>query len=95
MAPSTPAVTTWMIVNPAVCATGVVDSAPRVTVHVVPDTLATAMISPVFPGAVSHTWNWVTPVDAAGNADDDATVHVSCVPDDGASVPPEETVVTG
>ena len=33
------------MVNPAVCATGVVDSAPRVTVHVVPETFVTAIIS--------------------------------------------------
>ena len=39
--------TTCCTVNPAACATGVVDSAPRVTVHVVPDTFVTAMISDV------------------------------------------------
>jgi hypothetical protein len=90
-----PAVTTWTIVNPAVWATGVVPSAPRVTVQVVPDTLVTAMISLVFPEAVSATWNCVTPVDAAGKDDDDATVQDSLVPEPGAVVPPEETVVWG
>ena len=34
--PSPPAVTVCCTVNPAACATGVLDSAPRVTVHVVP-----------------------------------------------------------
>ena len=77
------------------CATGVLLSAPLVTLQVVPDTLVTRTISPVFPDAVSATWNWVTPVLAAGKLDDDATVHVSVVPDDGAVVPPDETVVWG
>ena len=42
---SHPAVTTWTIVNPAACATGVDDSAPRVTVQLVPDTLVTRINS--------------------------------------------------
>ena len=93
-----PAETTWTMVNPAACATVAVFSAPLVTVHVVPETLVTAMISPVFPFAVSATWNWVGGVavfDAAGNDADDATVQLSLVPDAGAVVPPEETVVDG
>ena len=68
------------------------------TVHVVPDTLVTAMISLVFPDAWSATWNWVggdAPDDAAGNPEDEVTVHVSLLPDGGAVVPPEETVVVG
>ena len=67
---SHPEVTTCRIVNPAVCATGVVPSAPRVTVHVVPLTLVTAMISLPAPAATSTTWNWVGGIaveDAAGN----------------------------
>lgn len=67
------------------------DSAPRITVHVVPETFVTAIIS---DGALgSATWNWETPVAAAPNMAEDATVHVSCVPCAGASVPPEVTVV--
>lgn len=82
--------------NPAEWATGVVLSAPLVTVQVVPETLVTVMIS-VF-AAASATWNWVGGVallDAAGNVEDEATVQVSCVPDAGAVVPPEATVVDG
>ena len=93
---SHPEVTTCRIVNPVVWATGVVPSAPRVTVHVVPLTLVTAMISLPAPAAVSTTWNWVGGIaveDAAGNDVEDATVQFSTVPPDGASVPPEETVV--
>ena len=77
--------------NPEAWTTGVVDSAPLVTVHVVPDTFVTAMIS--VGAAGSATWNWETPVDAVPNIADEATVHVSCVPGEGASVPPEVTVV--
>jgi hypothetical protein len=90
-----PAVTTWTIENPEECATGVVPSAPRVTLHVVPETFVTRMISLVFPVAVSATWNWVTPVLAPGKLDDDETVQVSVVPPAGAVVPPETTVVWG
>jgi hypothetical protein len=43
--------------------------------------------------AGSATWNWTEPVAAAGNGAESATVHVSTVPLDGASVPPLETVV--
>jgi hypothetical protein len=84
--------------NPAVCATGVVPSDPRVTVHVVPEMFVTATSSPVLPDAVSATWNWVGGVavlDAAGNPADEATVHDSDVPPAGADVPPVETVVVG
>src|SRR6478752_4496411 len=42
---STPAVTTCTYVASAACATGVVASAPRCTVHVVPDTFCTVIIS--------------------------------------------------
>jgi hypothetical protein len=69
-----------------------------VTVHVVPDTVVTAMISLVFPVAVSATWNWVggvPPEFAPGNDAEDVTVHDSTVPEDGAVVPPETTVVSG
>ena len=69
------------------------DSAPRVTVHVVPETFVTRMISE--GSAVSATWNWYTPVDADGKLDEDATVHVSEVPGAGASVPPLLTTVLG
>jgi hypothetical protein len=60
--------------------------------------LVTAISSVVYPVAVSATWNWVGGVAellAAGNPDEDATVHVSLLPDAGAVVPPEETVVAG
>jgi hypothetical protein len=84
---------TCCTVNPAVCATGAVDSAPRVTVHDVPDTAVTAIISAaVTDVAGSATWNCWLPL-IAGNDADDATVHVSTVPGAGAVVPPEETVV--
>ena len=69
------------MVNPVVWATGVVPSAPRVTVQVVPDTLVTAMIS--VSAAMSETWNAVggTAVeDAAGNEVEAATVQFSTVP---------------
>jgi hypothetical protein len=97
--PSHPAVTTCWTVKPAEWVTGVVAgvSAPRVTVHVVPLTFVTAMISEVLPEAVSQTWNWAGGAaddDAAGNPEDDATVHVSTVPAAGAPVPPEDTVVS-
>jgi hypothetical protein len=52
---SQPAVTTWKIVNPLACATGVVPSAPRVTVHVTPDTLVTSTISDELAEAASTT----------------------------------------
>jgi hypothetical protein len=81
-------------VNPALCGTGVVPSAPLVTVHVAPDTLVTAMVSEF--SAMSATWNCVggaAELDAAGNDDEEETVHVSVVPPAGAVVPPDETVV--
>ena len=84
---------TCCTVNPAEWVTGVVDSAPRVTVHVDPETFVTAIISDVAAG--SPTWNWETPVAAGGKLRDEATVHVSGVPLAGASVPPLETVVDG
>jgi hypothetical protein len=86
-----PALTTWYTVNPDAWVTGVVPSAPRVTVHVVPETLVTSISSEVAAG--SATWNWYTPVAAAGNSAEDATVNVSDVSAAGASVPPDETVV--
>jgi hypothetical protein len=91
--PSHPAVTTCAIVKFAACATGTLDSAPRVTFQVVPDVLVTRMISEGACG--SPMWNWVDPVDADGHPMSDATVHISVVPLAGASVPPEETVVEG
>jgi hypothetical protein len=75
--------------------TGVVDSAPRVTVHVFPDTLVTRIISEELAISASATWNCDTPVDADGKAEEEVTVHVSTVPDAGASVPPLATVVDG
>ena len=42
---------------------------------------------------MSATWNCDTPDDAAGKDADDATVHDWDVPGEGASVPPEVTVV--
>jgi hypothetical protein len=72
------------------------DSAPRVTVHVVPETFVTATISEQADGFESTTWNWVGGVaveEAAANRADDATVHVCTVPEAGAVVPPETTVV--
>jgi hypothetical protein len=80
-------------VNPAACVTGVVDSAPRTAVHVVPDVAAIVMISDGSAG--SATWNWVAFSDADGHPVADATVHVSTVPPAGADVPPELTVVDG
>jgi hypothetical protein len=85
-----------LTVNPAAWATGVVPSAPRITVHVVPATLVTAMISLARDGSL--TWNWVggaAELLAAGNDDDDDTVHVSVVPAAGLVAPPEATVVCG
>ena len=58
--------------------------------------MVTAIISLPAPAAVSTTWNWVGGIaveDAAGNDDDEATVQFCTVPPEGASVPPEETVV--
>src|ERR1017187_9674720 len=75
---SAPAETTSRTVNPAVCPTAVVPSAPLVTDHVVPATLVMVISSAGSAG--SATWNWVGGVAlllAAGNPDDDATVHVS------------------
>jgi hypothetical protein len=46
--------------------------------------------------AISATCIWVGGVaelDTAGKVDDEATVHVSVVPDAGALVPPELTTV--
>src|SRR5689334_4038332 len=66
------------------------------TVHVVPEMLITEMTSEF--SAMSATWICVGGVaedDTAGNPVDDATVHVSCVPDAGAVVPPDETIVAG
>ena len=80
--------------NPAEWATGVVPSAPLVTVQVVPEMLLTRMISEF--AAISATCIWVGGVaelDTAGKVDDEATVHVSVVPDAGALVPPELTTV--
>ena len=77
------------MVNPAACATGVVPSAPLITVQVRPDTFVTRMISLARAG--SEMWNWVgcvAPEDATGNDPDDATVHDWLVPGAGASVPP-------
>ena len=91
----TPAVTTCTTVNPAACATGVVPSAPRVTVHETPEIAVTAMISVEAAGAVSAIWNWVAPVSTVGNEADEATAHVSTVPCAGESVPPLVTVVDG
>src|SRR5258708_7126157 len=88
-----PAVTTCTTVNPDACATGTLPSAPRITVHVVPDTACTASISDGWAG--SATWNCCAPYFTAGNDADDVTVHVSAVPAAGAVVPPEETVVDG
>ena len=45
------------MMNPAECATGVVPSAPRVTVHVVPEMLVTRMISEF--REMSAMWHWV------------------------------------
>jgi hypothetical protein len=64
-----------------------------VTVHVVPETLVTIMISEGC--ALSATRNWLVPVTAAGKPAELATVHVSDVPPAGAVVPPDETVVVG
>jgi hypothetical protein len=89
-----PAGITWTTVKPAECVTGVVDSEPRVTVHVVPDTFVTRTTSDGAAG--SATWNFVagvTVLDAAGKDADDVTVHVSWVPPEGALVPPLGTVV--
>jgi hypothetical protein len=69
-----------------------------VTVHVVPATFVTRIISDVLAVAVSATWNWVggeADDDAAGNVADDDTTQVSTVPADGASVPPDRTDVDG
>src|SRR5271170_7060353 len=77
----------------AVWATGVVPSAPRVTVQVVPDTLVTAISSDA--RIWSATWNWVIPVAAGGKDAPERTVHVSLPPLAGAVVPPEVTVVEG
>src|SRR5579859_4963458 len=89
------AVTTWMTANPLACATGVVPSAPRVTVQVEPETLVTAISSVGSSG--SMTWNCVGGValfEADGNpAYPPAMVHDSEVPLTGAVVPPDETVV--
>jgi len=54
----------------------------------------TRMISDGAAG--SPTWNWVDDtVDALGQPVFEATVHVSGVKGDGASLPPEMTVVEG
>ena len=91
---SHPAVTTCAIVKFAECGTGWLPSAPRITFHVVPVMLTTAMTSEGAAG--SPTWNCVVPVEAEGHPVFDATTHVSGVPgSDGASVPPEMTVVEG
>ncbi len=74
--PIAPAETTWTIVNPAECATGVVPSAPRVTVNIDPATFVTAISSVGASG--SAMWNWVgglAALDAAGNEIGDATVQ--------------------
>src|SRR5258708_2138677 len=88
-----PAGATCTAVNPDACATGTPPSAPRIPVHVVPDTACTAHISDGWAG--SATWNCCAPYFTAGNDADDVTVHVSAVPAAGAVVPPEETVVDG
>src|SRR5258708_747479 len=90
---SAAAVTTCTTVNPDACTTGALPSAPRITVHVVPDTACTASISDGWAG--SATWNCCAPNFTAANDADDATVHDSTVPPAGADVPPEETVVDG
>ena len=64
---------------------------PGTTVQVFPFTLVTRMTS-VF-SAGSATWKTETPVTATPNAAEDATVHVSRVPEGGASVPPARTFV--
>ena len=80
---SAPAVTTCTSVAPAAWAAVTEDSAPRCTVHVVPEMFWTVIISAGCTG--SATWNWVAPISTAGNPADDVTVHVSTVP--GAGVP--------
>ena len=74
--------------------TGRVFSAPRVTVHVVPETLVTAMISPEYAGSASATWNWEIPVAAVPNSRDEVTVQVSWVPLAGAGMPVPPLVTT-
>src|SRR5258708_13177285 len=56
---SAAAVTTCTTVNPDACTTGALPSAPRITVHVVPDTACTASISDGSAG--SATWNCSAP----------------------------------
>src|SRR5580704_13285213 len=81
--------------NPAACETGVVDSAPLVTVQVrfpVPDMFVTAMIS-VFC-EMSATCSCVVGDVTTGKFPRPCTVQVSTVPEEGASVPPEETTAS-
>src|SRR5215472_14404864 len=92
---SHPAATTCWMANPAACATGVVDSAPRVTVHdweppVPPGATVTSISSDGSAG--SATWNFVAFTAATGNAVVTLTVHDSLVPEPGAVVPPLLTV---
>src|ERR1017187_7648062 len=97
------AAVTMTMENPPVCATGVVPSAPRVTVHdwddpVPPGAMVTRNFSDGSNG--SQTLNWITPATEAGNAPPLTptfamgnapvvfTVHDSTVPAAGAVVPP-------
>ena len=93
---SHPAEITLVTVKPAACATGVVESAPRITDQVVlppPVMLVTVMTSD--PAAGSAMWNWETLVAAVGNPAELATTHVSGWPLTSVPEAPAGTVVTG
>jgi hypothetical protein len=80
------------MMNPVACITGVLPSAPLVTVHVVPETFVTAIDS--VGAAGSATWKPLpADVDAVGNDADDVTCHVSDVPEAGAVDPVLPTAV--
>jgi hypothetical protein len=70
-APNAAAVIIAVTVSPVACVVAVVDSAPRVTVHVVPATAVTIMSS-----VPQITRNCDVPATGVGNPVDDATVNV-------------------
>src|SRR5258705_5316053 len=83
---------TLKMVNPAVCAAGVVPSAPRMTSPVA--VFSTAMFSPGTTGSFTRTTaGGLVTLLAAGTPDQLAAVQISGVPAAGAPVPPALTVV--
>jgi hypothetical protein len=87
-------VSTFWTVKFAEWVTGVVPSAPRVTVQVVPLTLVTIIFSELAAGSATRKNVGGEAAElAAGNPLEEETVHVWEVPAAGAVVPPLLTVV--